>query len=115
MNKYTVYTYTVQCVGGGGMVLWASERLTPGAKSLYKLIFLDDDIFIAFYMSYLSTVQSLLCYGKVHIFARYFDKQYYKLCVNSHKEKHCCYIVRTKEYLFTRLKPLSKLSHRETV
>jgi len=27
VNKYTVYTYTVQCVrGGGGMGSWASDR-----------------------------------------------------------------------------------------
>ncbi len=37
MNKYAVYTYT-QCVRGGGMGFWASDRLTPAAKSLYRSI-----------------------------------------------------------------------------
>ncbi len=67
MNKYTVYKYTVHCVqcvrgggvwglgggvwdiGGGGV--WGHRRggglkqiKTPAAKSLYKSIFLDNDI-----------------------------------------------------------------------
>jgi hypothetical protein len=45
VNKYTVYTNTV-CVGGGGVStgFWLSDRWTSAAKSLYRLIFLDDNI-----------------------------------------------------------------------
>jgi hypothetical protein len=42
VNKYTVYTYTV--CRGGDMDFWPSDRYTPAAKSLYRTIFLDDNI-----------------------------------------------------------------------
>ncbi len=46
------------CGGGGGMELWSSDRETPAAMSLYKLLFKMTTFYIAFYESYLSTKQT---------------------------------------------------------
>jgi hypothetical protein len=60
VNKYTLYMYTV-CKGGGSVGPYSYEGRgpqtdkTPAAKSLYRSIFLDNDICIAFYQSNLPT------------------------------------------------------------
>jgi hypothetical protein len=56
VNKYTVYTR----VGGWGGVVGGScpREKTPDAKSLYRSMFLDDDISLPSKESYFSTLHA---------------------------------------------------------
>jgi hypothetical protein len=48
----------IHCVRCGGMGFWASDRLTPAVKYLYRSTFLDDDNLNCLLWVYLSTAGS---------------------------------------------------------
>jgi hypothetical protein len=80
----------IQCVRGWGMGFWTSDKYTPAAESLYRAIFLDDDILHCFYESFLSTRQTVTGYC--------FSFQAISLCSRrpsrrtSYLGRHCCWL-----------------------
>jgi hypothetical protein len=54
---------------------------TPAAKSLYRLIFFDDDIWHYFYQPNLSTVCTILLEDEYFKMSNFFHLFYYTICL----------------------------------